>query len=455
MRVTFLEAAEETSTALRDGRHRLLILDVDGSSEESLDAALQAIGDGPAQIPVVLVSLDAEKGPMLRLLENREVSHLVAKHGAIRVSKSNPNRATYSMLDERELLVTCEKVLSGDIFGIDKYIGAWGIALQRRVIKSMRDKSPFLDEFERYVRDLELPQPVVPEIVTVAEELVLNAIVHAPRDANGTPKYEHIGPDPDLTLEADEWVTVMFGCDGQKLMVSVSDNFGTLRRKTLSDYLRRGFGAGASLEPESKASGAGLGLSLSLRSIHQLIFNVHDQKRTEAIAGWFLRIHSASEFKQVGKSLNLFYRHAGAAAPMERSRSRESVYLRGRIDETFDFAAARECSSIDLREVTAITSHGVMRWIEFLRSIEDAELIALPESFVFHASRVKGFLGAASVRTVLVPFECESCGFEERRELPPDAVLSAPAGTCPECDAAMKYGGLAAEYSGFLETLRR
>lgn len=451
MRVTFLETADQTAKTLSDGSHRLLILDADGGEEKSLEAALETLATLPVQLPVILVSLRSDKGPMLKLLESHDVSHLVAKHGAIRVSKANASRPMYSMLDERELLVTVEKVLSGDIFGIDKYIGAWGVAFQRRTIKSMKDKTPFLDEFERYLRDLEVPQPVIPEIVTVAEELLLNAIVHAPRDDKGEPKYEHIGPLPTLVLEPNEWVTVVFGCDGQRLMVSVSDNFGTLSRKTLSDYLRRGFGTG--LEPETKASGAGLGLSLSLRSIHQLVFNVQDEKRTEAIAGWFLRIQSASEFKQVGKSLNLFYLHAAAKPQPELAKPRESVYLRGRIDENFDFGNAALCNAIDLRDVTTVTSRGLIRWIEFVRTLKSAELIAFPESLIFQATTVNGVIEGVKIRTVLVPFECPNCGFEERRELAPHEVLGAPGGPCPECKAQMRFAGLVPEFEAFLQAM--
>jgi hypothetical protein len=86
----------------------------------------------------------------------------------------------------------------------------------------------------------------------------------------------------------------------------VRDNFGMLAKKTLHNYVGRGFDS-AQLTPETKPGGAGLGLTMSLRSIHQLIFNIQDQVRTEVIAGWYLRVNSAGEFRQVGKSLNVFW----------------------------------------------------------------------------------------------------------------------------------------------------
>lgn len=64
-------------------------------------------------------------------------------------------------------------------------------------------------------------------------------------------------------------------------------------------------------------------------------------------------------------------------------------------------------------------------------------------------------LEGVRVRTVLVPFECPGCGFEERRELPADSVLSAPVGGCPECRETMRFAGLVTEYEAFLDVCRR
>ena len=445
MRVSFLESAD-LAKSLEQSQHRLLVLDSD--DESAVEAALQT-HEKHAHLPIVLVSMRSDNGPILKLLENHDVSHLVAKHGAIRVAKVNAARPLYSMLDERELRVTCEKALSGDIFGVEKYIGGWGVAFHRRTIKAMTDKAPFLDEFERYLRNLEVPQPAVPEIVTVADELLINAMVHAPRNDKGEQLYEHLGPIPTLVLEPSQWVSVVYGCDGQRLMISVSDNFGGLSRRTLSQYLRRGFEA--SLIPEQKPGGAGLGLTLSLRSIHQLIFNVHAQTRTEVIAGWFLRIQSGSEFKQVSKSLNLFFL-AEAAPPKKTLAARnESVYLRGRLDENFEFGSALECNSIDVRDLTTVTSRGLVRWISFVRSLKErgAELIAVPESLISQAVTVAGVLDGLTVRSALVPFECGACGFEERRELPPAAILTEPGGPCPECAGEMSFAGIPSIYEAF------
>jgi hypothetical protein len=243
------------------------------------------------------MSVSASTAPLIALLSKHEIGNLIAKHGAL--------RAVYPVLDERELLVTCEKVIRRDIFGITKYVGSWGIRLHSSVLRSLADKGTVLERFETYLVALDCPETIIQSIVTVGEELILNAVVHAPRTKDGTSKYASIGPQPGLVLEPEEYVQVSYGCDGQRLMLSVSDNFGMLERKTLHSYLSRGIEG--RLTPEVKPSGAGLGLTLSLRGVHQLIFNIQDHVRTEVIAGWYLRVNSSGEFRQIAKSLNVFW----------------------------------------------------------------------------------------------------------------------------------------------------
>jgi hypothetical protein len=276
----------------------LIILDCDSPTPTLLEETLSILETAGNPCPVVLLSMSANKTPLMALIQKHDIGNLVAKHGAI--------RAVFPVLDERELLVTCEKVIRRNIFGIDKYVGSWGVKVHHATITAIRDKAPIIGDFEQYLIALDCQETIVQGIVTVAEELILNAVVHAPRSPDGSPKYEDIGPRADLVLEPHEYVNVAYGCDGQRLMLSVTDHFGRLNKKTLHSYVSRGFEA-VQLEPEGKTSGAGLGLSLSLRSIHQLIFNIQDSVRTEVIAGWYLRVSSASEFRKVSKSLNVFW----------------------------------------------------------------------------------------------------------------------------------------------------
>lgn len=298
--LTFAEDASGFATALDGQRIDLVILDCDLGDQEGRLQVLDLLAKRASPIPLVLLSVGTDKAPLLELFERHEVNNLIAKHAP-------SARAIQATLDERELLVTCEKLLRRNIFGVEKYVGSWGVVMNRATITSVADKSRFIETFEQYLLSLSCPRGVIPDMLVAADELILNAVVHAPRSADGTQKYEHLGPRPDLALQPEEFVEVVYACDGQRLMLSVSDRFGGLSKPKLRSYVLHRFCDDDKVEPETKVSGAGLGLMMAFRSIHQLIVNVQETKRTEVIAGWHLRgISSGGDFRQVAKSMNIF-----------------------------------------------------------------------------------------------------------------------------------------------------
>lgn len=430
--LNFLKNEDEIAQSLKTGEHDALVLDCDNGGGDIAVRALGLLASMERRPPIILLSVAANKGPILELISKFDLSNLVAKHGAL--------RAVYPVVDEHELLVTCNKVILRDIFGIDKYVGLWGVKLFRTVLTGLDDKKALLSRFEQYVRELDCPSWIVSDILTVADELIINAIVHAPIGPDGAPKYEAAGPTPGLRLEPGEFVEVAYGCDGQRLMLSVSDNFGRLTKRTLYDYLARSF-ATDHLVPETKASGAGLGLTMTYRAIHQLIFNIQDRVRTEAIAGWFIRVNSGTEFRQVGKSLNVFW----LPKDVERSTVAPVVYFAGSVDESTDFEQAGRASILDLRKVKLISSRGVMRWLAFVDSVQgrQVELRACPEAMVRLALSVKGMLRGLKLATVLALYQCERCHAEETSEvsladacrLEPNDGLEAG---CSHCGGALR-----------------
>jgi CheY-like chemotaxis protein len=296
--VHFVDDATALEHLRREHDVQLVIADSDLAAAEDIARVLSWIEKSGTPVPVVLLSIGENKAPLIELFRLRDVVNVVAKHGAV--------RAIYPMLDERELLVTVQKVLQRDIFGVHKYIGAWGTAVHEGVLTRMADKATELEGLDRFLQALGCPAGVIPDILNVADEFLLNAIVHAPSNEDGSSKYREIGPVADLVLAPNEHVRFTYGCDGQRFMLGVSDNFGRLERGTLYKYVSKGFGE-EKLTPEDKISGAGLGLTLAFRSIHQLVFNIQVGERTECIAGWYLRVANAREFRQVGKSFNVFW----------------------------------------------------------------------------------------------------------------------------------------------------
>lgn len=244
-------------------------------------------------------------------------------------------------------------------------------------------------------------------------------------------------------------------------MLSVSDRFGALNRQTLLGYVAKGVGGGK-LAVEGKTSGAGLGLSMSFLSIHQLIFNIQERTRTEAIAGWYLRVNTAAEFRQVSKSLNVFYLDQMAAGdqpavpsraalapvrtatPSQTSGIVQAGRLAGRIDEATNLGVLRRANKLDLSRVTGFTSRGVIAWVRFLEGLsQQVEAHGIPDVLVRLAADVVGMRKNLAIRTVLVPFDCQSCMAETTAELTPEEALAGAAISklCPSCGGTLAFSG--------------
>ena len=465
LETVFFDSPEALGEALPSVAPDLLIVDADTVAPMSAEPVLRQDRLLNPSRPVVLLSVGENKAELLRLIRTQDIGNLVAKQGAI--------RAAFPVLDERELLVTCQKVLRRDIFGIEKYVGLWGAQLVRMQLTSIADKTPFLVEFEQYLSRLDTPARVAPGIAMVAEELILNAMVHAPHDEYGEPKYESLGPRPDLQMEPHEYVQVAYCCDGQRLMLSVTDNFGRLSRATVLNYLARGID-GEKLSVETKTGGAGLGLSMAFGGLHQLIYNIQENVRTEAIAGWFLRVNDAREFRSVAKSLNLFWLssdnettlilHDEVPTPRRPSEglrqalatlraSGNVLQLAGRIDENTDLSPVAKATVLELHNVDSFSSQGVLRWQSMAQGLQgrQVELTGCPEPLVRLAGEVNGLLDNLRVTSVMCPFSCPRCQTEVLIELPPAEVFSQVPPECDTCKGPMSFEGVEHQYRAFLE----
>lgn len=454
----FAKLAEDTGS----GETFIGLMDVDSLGIADLVNLLPELftpREGSPRPQLLLLCNAPDRTLLSELMKEYSLMQLLAKHA----TKSNGEPA----LDEREMLVTCRKLVEGDIFGLEKYVGGWGTAIHRTRLTSMADKYRLLHDFEAFLTDLGMPTTVVPDVLTVADELMLNAIVHAPHDPNGTPRYEHLEPDPKLVLRPNENVDVAFACDGARLMFSVSDNFGALKRSTLQNYL------GKALTPqkrqvESKASGAGLGLSMAFLNTHQLVFNIHEKHRTEVIAGWHVRLESATVFRQTARSANVFWvgqnervQRAPQPAPLPNSSMAASSvpvtlrHLRGRVGESSSFLLTPDVRQLDMRNVGGFSARGVGVWRNFLSSLGDetVELFGVPDAMVLLARDLGGLFHRTRVSTVVTSFECATCHNRSELELAPAQVLLDDAGICQPCGGPLRYAGDRRDFEAFLEQL--
>jgi hypothetical protein len=183
--------------------------------------------------------------------------------------------------EPEDFIITVTKLLHGQVFGLQKYF-PWGVTLYNMEIGSYDDKVKALDVLNAYAELAGARGPVRDRMALVAEELIINAMYHAPVDGDGKPLYRHMARKELAKLTFDKKVKVACASNGQHFAVAVRDAYGTLDKDVVVKFL--GKGTAKSLEPEQRESGAGLGLVTALKNANKLVFNLAPGAGAEVIA---------------------------------------------------------------------------------------------------------------------------------------------------------------------------
>ncbi len=294
--------AVDDATTARDlvGARAVDLVFVDGAAPDPHAVVTAARGT----IPAVVLSTAGDPAVMLDFVCTHEVEHFLARSGDGGDS-----------LDElaREVVVTAEKILRADLFGLEKYLPSFGLELTTSEIRGASDRDDVVTAIGAHVDWLGAGTEARRAVEAVADELVTNAVYDAPRDVDGRPRYLAVDRRQKVVLDPWELVTVRWGSDGDQLAISVTDWFGALRPEHVRAGLRRCL---AEADPiEQKAGGAGLGLYTALAYSSQLVVNIDRGTRTEIIALIDLR-RRAHGARRGGRSLHLFCEDTRAHATL-------------------------------------------------------------------------------------------------------------------------------------------
>jgi DNA-binding NarL/FixJ family response regulator/anti-sigma regulatory factor (Ser/Thr protein kinase) len=115
------------------------------------------------------------------------------------------------------------------------------------------------------------PEPFVQILL---EELITNAVYHAPVDNKGQVKYKK---HSDVALEDGEMVRIVLGIDSEKYGVSVTDTSGKLTKETVLYRIDR------HVHDEGILDESGRGLHISRLYADRLIINIKKNQATEVI----------------------------------------------------------------------------------------------------------------------------------------------------------------------------
>jgi CheY-like chemotaxis protein len=206
-------------------------------------------------------------------------------------------------LEPDELIITAEKLLRNDLFGLQKYL-LWGIEPYSVAIRDSRNKQDYVQEVAHYASQLGCNERTIELIETIVDELVTNAIYNAPRTTSGEPKYAKRSRRETVVLEEHEAGELQFATDGDYIAIAQIDPFGSLTQDTVVSYLNRCLVKGPEQFSEA-TGGAGIGLFRVFQSLSKFVINIEPGKKTEVICLIDLRL-SMKRFRQAAKSFHIF-----------------------------------------------------------------------------------------------------------------------------------------------------
>jgi hypothetical protein len=262
----------EHCTEIPSDAHNVALFVVDRESRRAAGDALRG-----ASAPVVVVGDDLDDDGLITLMLEAPVSHLVR----------DPS--------DRELGITSEKLVSGDVFGLEKYVAA-NTGIRERVVKNDIEKRSAMNEVTTWAETIGARRPIVHRLANVIDELLMNALHDAPRESS-----------PVLEATAERCAVVRWACDDRILAVSVSDAFGSIRQRDVIDHVRRARDERGRPNPATlDEPGAGLGLYFVLANVASLIVNVNPGRKTEVVCLFDLARGPARAVAAGVRSLHVF-----------------------------------------------------------------------------------------------------------------------------------------------------
>ena len=240
--------------------YRFVVLAWDGD-ERTFAGVVDRLADG-AQL--VALTPRTDLGLYTRLLAYHQCSHVLTTDDAGMAC----------------LAVTVGKFVSGDLFGIEKYLPE-GTEVCLTRLRDYAGRQRALDEILAAAETLGVRGKVRSQIGQVCEELLMNALYDAPVDEEGRLLFGDVDPRERLDRLSPRPVSIRYAATESGFAISVRDRFGRLDKATILRYLDKCLRSGNQID--RKVYGAGLGLYLVANAATQYVVNVAPGMATEVV----------------------------------------------------------------------------------------------------------------------------------------------------------------------------
>jgi hypothetical protein len=240
--------------------HRYVFFDAAADNIESLAPLLPRLRE---RAHVTIVTPKASLTDLTRYLKDDRVNHVVVG-------------------DELEdgVRITAQKLLSGDIFGIEKYLPE-GTPVHYARLRDFEGRGRAIQTVLDFAEQSKVRRQVRSAIGQVCEELLMNALYDAPVDANGKQVFAEVDPHDRTKTKSPRPVSIRYAATEDGFAIAVRDRFGRLAKNTILSYIEKCIHSPNQID--RKTYGAGLGLYLVANAAASYVVNVAYGIATEVV----------------------------------------------------------------------------------------------------------------------------------------------------------------------------
>ena len=240
--------------------HRYVFFHTDADNIDSLTPLLPRLRD---KAHVTIVTPKASLTDLTRYLRDDRVNHVVVG-------------------DELEdgVRITAQKLLSGDIFGIEKYLPE-GTPVHYARLRDFEGRGKAIQTVLDFAEQSKMRRQVRSAIGQVCEELLMNALYDAPVDAAGKQIFAEVDPHDRTKSKSPRPVSIRYAATEDGFAIAVRDRFGRLAKNTILSYIEKCIHSPNQID--RKTYGAGLGLYLVANAAATYVVNVAYGIATEVV----------------------------------------------------------------------------------------------------------------------------------------------------------------------------
>ncbi len=286
---------------------RVLTIAHDADLLSRLAAAVQAAGAQPVLVPgldrlqsgpdllpfkfVVCAAGDAIDSYRFVADRLREGSQMIAITSPLHLDKMvkivDHPMCNHALRDDdnglAQLEVCVRKFVTGDLFGIEKYLPD-GTEVRLTRLREYKGRTAAIDEVLAYAETVGVRRQVRSAIGQVCEELLMNALYDAPVDETGNPIFAEVELKARLDKLSPRPVSIRYASTERGFTVSVRDRFGRLDKATVLRYIEKCLHSSEQID--RKVYGAGLGIYLIANAASRFVLNVAPGIATEVVCSF-------------------------------------------------------------------------------------------------------------------------------------------------------------------------